>query len=75
MHALGRAIKLRQTFSDWFESARPNDQRSNSAHRYFIKVLERIANLFLQAAGTAAAGSKDVNTGNTVSGARNEVNL
>jgi hypothetical protein len=38
-------------------------------------VLEKIANIFLQAAGADATGSKDVNTGNTVSGVRNEVSL
>lgn len=74
MHALRRAIKLRQSFSNWFETACPNDHNSNSAHRYFIKVLEKIADLFLQATGTTNVNSDEFNTGDTKSGGGRAVN-
>lgn len=74
MHALRRAIKLRRDFSNWFEVARPDDQRSNSAHRYFVTVLEKIANLLLQAAGTITIGSNGGSTESAVSGAGREAN-
>lgn len=64
MHALRRAIKLRQSFSNWFETNCPNDYKSNSAHRYFVNVLEKIADLFLQATGTIIVKSDEANTGN-----------
>lgn len=65
MHALRRAIKLRQNFSNWFETTCPNDHKSNSAHRYFVNVLEKIADLFLQATRTTIVKSDEANTGNT----------
>lgn len=74
MHALRRAIKLRQSFSNWFETTCPNDCKSNSAHRYFIKVLEKIADLFLQATGTTTVNSDESDTGDAKSGAGRAVN-
>lgn len=74
MHALGRAIKLRRDFSNWFEIAKPDDHRSNSAHRYFVKVLEKIANLFLQAVGSTTVSPNGANTESAVSGAGREAN-
>lgn len=69
LHALGRAINLRQSFSNWFEATRPSDHKSNSAHRYFVKVLEKIADLFLQATGTTIANSDEDDTGDANSDA------
>lgn len=68
MHALGRAIKLRKRFSDWFEVTRPDDHKSNSAHHYFLKVLEQIADLFLQTTGKASVNLDEANTGHAKSG-------
>lgn len=69
IHALGRAIKLRQRFSNWFEITRPDDHKSNSAHRYFVNVLEKIADLFLQAAGKTVTNSKISPPRDAISGA------
>lgn len=74
MHALGRAIKLRRGFSNWFEIAKPDDHRSNSAHHYFVNVLEKIAKLFLQAAGTTTVSPSGANTESAASGTSKEVN-
>lgn len=74
IHALGRAIKLRQSFSNWFETTRPHDHKSNSAHRYFIKILEKIAGLFLQAIGTTTVNSDEFDTTDIKSGAVRAVN-
>lgn len=69
MHALCRAIKLRQTFSDWFETTRPDDHKSNLAHRYFIEVLEKIADLLLlQATATATTSSNEADAGEANTG-------
>lgn len=69
MHALGRAIRLRQRFSTWFETTRPDDHKSNSAHRHFVKVLERIADLFLQGEGTTTVDLDGVESADTTSDA------
>lgn len=74
MHALSRAIKLRRSFSNWFEITSPNDHKSNSAHRYFIKVLEKIADLFLQAVRTTTVNSDESDTGDAKSGAGRAAN-
>lgn len=68
MHALDRAIKLRKRFSDWFKVTRPDDQKSNSAHHYFRKVLEKIADLFIQTTGKSSVNLDEANTGHANSG-------
>lgn len=73
MRSLYRAIRLRRKFSDWFEAARPNDSNSNSAHRYFIAVLEKITNLFAQAVGKKAVDPSQANIGSASPGAYQEV--
>lgn len=74
IHALSRAIKLRQSFSNWFETTCPEDHKNNSAHRYFIKVLEKIADLFLQAIGTITVNSDKSDAGDAKSGAGRAAN-
>lgn len=60
---------MRQRFSNWFETTRPDDHKSNSAHRYFVKVLEKIADLFLQAEGATSVELDAAKTADTTSDA------
>lgn len=73
LHALGRAIKLRQRFSNWFKTTRPDDHKSNSAHQYFVEVLEEIADLFIQATGTTIVNSENADIADANSGASTAV--
>lgn len=57
---------MRQEFSDWFKLSRPGDHKSNTAHQYFVKVLEKIESLFVEAAEKAAAHSNQAATKETV---------
>ncbi|KAJ0123795.1 hypothetical protein J7T55_012264 [Diaporthe amygdali] len=68
IHALSRAIRLRRRFSNWFEAAQPDDRKSNSAHRYFVEVLERLARLFVQTSKNSTIGSDQTNSEEVASG-------